>query len=296
VLSENPAPRTHAPTVRLTAEPVVELSLEALRGGPKRSPMLPNTTVPFVTSTSDLHARFTGRGRNRALCSGMLVALLAISVGSLSAAASDNNEDDEDFNSVIRKVYDPYRMNDLRIGYTMLPATARIRIIDRTDELNSANYYRDTNWDLTGRTGLMWMTPWSKLLEDGEFIVGLEASTNHLMIEQNSNSPLIDVRSYQITIHPGIGWLLDRHFHVEVNPYAGVGMSEYEQSKAGSGSAPYFEGGLRGAAYYTWNTGLQLGMQIGYHYGRIHGEIDPGYDVKFVMQGLTFGMQLGYRL
>ena len=258
---------------------------------PKRSPMLP-TTVD--SSTSDFNARIAGRGRVRALCCGMLVALLAMNMGSLSAATSVN-DDDEDFNAVIRKVYDPYRMNDLRIGYTMLPATARIKILDRTDELNSANYDRDTNWDKTGRLGLMWMTPWSKLLEDGEFIVGLEASTNHLIIEQNSNSPLIDLRTYQVTLHPGIGWLLDTNFHVEVNPYISAGIGEYEQSQAGSGSDPYFEGGLRWAGYYTWRTGLQLGMQMSYHYGRLKGEME-NYDVKFVIQGLTLGLQLGYRL
>jgi hypothetical protein len=278
-------------TVHLTAESHLQLSLEALGVVPKRSPMLP-TTVD--SSTSDFHVRIAGRGRERALCGGMLVALLAMNIGSLSAANSAK-DDDDDFNAVIRKVYDPYRMNDLRIGYTMLPAGARIRIIDRTDELNSANYHRDTNWDQTGRTGLMWMTPWSKLLEDGEFIVGLEASTNHLIINEGPNSPLIDLRTYQLTVHPGIGWLLDTNFHVEVNPYFSAGIGEYEQSKAGSGSDPYFEGGLRGAGYYTWRSGLQLGLQMAYHYGRLKGEMG-NYDVHFVMQGVTLGLQLGYRL
>jgi len=279
-------------TVHLTDDSHLQLLLEELRVVPKRSPMLPMTVD---SSTSDFHARIiAGRGRERVLCGGMLVALLAMNIGGLSAATSVK-DDDDDFNAVIRKVYDPYRMNDLRIGYTMLPAGARIRIVDRTDELNGANYHRDTNWDQTGRIGLMWMTPWSKLLEDGEFIVGLEASTNHLIINEGSNSPLIDLRTYQLTVHPGIGWLLGTNFHVEVNPYFSAGYGEYEQSKAGTGSAPYFEGGLRGAGYYTWRSGLQLGLQMAYHYGRLKGEME-NYDVKFIMQGVTLGLQLGYRL
>jgi Putative MetA-pathway of phenol degradation len=206
-------------------------------------------------------------------------------------------EDDEDFNSVLRKEKETEHINDLRFSYSMLPAGAKISVLDKNDDTNPGNFLGDTNWDKTGRTGLMWMTPWSGLSEDGDFILGLEASTNHCIMDSNGT---IDLRSYQVTLHPGLAWLLDTGFHMEVNPYVGIGVAKIESDFAGTGkNAPYWEVGLRGAAYYTWSNGIQLGMQLGYMYGKSNGEIDSGtttFDTKATIQGLTLGIQLGYRL
>lgn len=223
------------------------------------------------------------------------LAVLLLSVAGVAAAV----DDDEDFNSIARKEKDPHHVNDLRLGYSMLPAGADVSVMDTDNDGNPANYDRSTNWDLTGRTGLMWMTPWSGVSEDGDFILGLELSTNHCVIESSSSSPEIDLRSYQLTIHPGLAWLLDENFHVELNPYLGVGQAQFEHNLAGDGSALYWEIGFRAAGYYTWSNGVQLGFQLGYMYAYTEGDIEGGgstYETEMAINGLTVGLQLGYRL
>ncbi|MBA3699306.1 MAG: hypothetical protein H0W78_10675 [Planctomycetes bacterium] len=223
-----------------------------------------------------------------------MVSLLVTGVTGAQAV----EDDDEDFNTIARKERDPYRVNDWRLGYSMLPAGADISVIDSSGNANPANYERETNWDLTGRTGLMWMTPLSGVSEDGDFILGLELSTNHCVIESSATSPEIDLRSYQLTIHPGLAWLLDDQFHIELNPYFGLGHAEFEQSAAGDGTGLYWEVGFRAAGYYTWSNGVQLGLQIGYLYASSEGEIEGSatYDTEIIINGLTVGIQLGYRL
>lgn len=224
---------------------------------------------------------------------------LAVLLLSAAGGASAVEDDDEDFNSIARKEKDPHHVNDLRLGYSMLPAGADVSIMDQDDDGNPANYDRSTNWDKTGRLGLMWMTPWSGVSEDGDFIFGVEVSTNHCLIENSSSSPEIDLRSYQLTLHPGLSWLLDDNFHVELNPYVGIGHAQFEQSLAGDGSALYWEVGFRAAGYYTWDNGVQLGLQLGYMYGMTEGEMEGGsatYDTDITISGLTIGLQLGYRL
>ena len=214
-----------------------------------------------------------------------------------AAAEVQAVEDDEDFNSVLRKEKENEHINDVRFSYSMLPAGAKISVLDKSDDTNPGNFRGDTNWDKTGRTGLMWMTPWSGLSGDGDFILGLEASTNHCIMDSNGN---IELRSYQLTFHPGLAWLLDTGFHMEVNPYFGIGAAKIESDFAGTGkNAVYWEVGLRGAAYYTWSSGIQLGMQLGYMFGKTNGQIDgptSTFDTKATIQGLTLGIQLGYRL
>jgi hypothetical protein len=208
-------------------------------------------------------------------------------------------DDEEDFNAIARKERDPYHLNDWRFGYTMLPASADISVMDQDSDANSNNFQRDTNWDLTGRTGLTWMTPLGGLHENGDFILGLELSTNHLVIDEEESNPEFDLRTYQLTIHPGLAWLLDEGFHIEVNPFASIGHAQYDLPIAGDGSSLYWEVGLRFAAFYTWDNGFQLGMQTGFLYGKTDGELEGGgatYDAEVELMGIFMGIQLGYRL
>lgn len=224
-----------------------------------------------------------------------ILSLLLAGVANVQAV----EDDDEDFNTIARREKDPHHVNDWRLGYSMLPAGADISIMDSTDGANPANYERETNWDLTGRTGVMWMTPWSEMAEEGAFILGLELSTNHCVIESGGSAPEIDLRTYQLTLHPGLGWLLDENFHIEVNPYFGVGHAQFEQDLAGDGTGLYWEVGFRAAGYYTWSNGVQLGLQLGYLYASSDGEMKGGgstYDTTMDINGLTMGIQLGYRL
>lgn len=225
------------------------------------------------------------------------------------AQAVEDDDDNFDVAMAKERALDPTYVNDWRFSYSMLPATARISIIDQSDQTNPGNFRAETNWDLSGRTGVMWMTPWSGLSPNGDFILGLEASTNHTVIE-SSEAPsglslynyeaAVDFRSYQLTLHPGLAWLLDDGFHIEINPYVGAGVGILTYDLAGASSAGlYWEVGLRGAAYYTWKNGIQLGMQMGYMYGTSKSELEgatSAYDTDLTIQGMTLGLQLGLRL
>jgi hypothetical protein len=216
-----------------------------------------------------------------------------------AVVAEDADDDDEDFNTRISTEFDPTYINDFRFSYAMLPANADISMLDKNDSGNAGNYQRESVWDKAGRTGVMWMTPWSAASENGDFIVGLEISTNHYVIEQAASSPEIDYRTVQLTIHPGLAWLIEDNFHIEINPFFGVGQAQFDQNIAGDGSDIYFELGLRFGAYYTWRNGFQLGMQTGYLYGYTEGETvgnDATFDTEIVTQGLFLGFQIGYRL
>jgi hypothetical protein len=252
-----------------------------------------------MTTTSRLASGFSALSPTAVRATPVVrtLGLLSLLLAGMSGAQAVE-DDDEDFNAIARKERDPYRVNDWRLGYSMLPAGADISIMDSDSNANPNNYERETSWDLTGRTGLMWMTPWSGVSEDGDFILGLELSTNHCVIESSATSPEIDLRSYQVTLHPGLAWLLDDEFHIELNPYFGIGHAEFEQSLAGDGTGLYWEVGFRAAAYYTWSNNVQLGLQIGYLYATSEGEIEgtDTYDTEIDINGLTVGIQIGYRL
>lgn len=258
---------------------------------------MPMTTTSRLAREIPAHSPTAARAATLATTAVRTLAMVSLLVASVTGAQAVE-DDDEDFNSIARKERDPYRVNDWRLGYSMLPAGAEVSVMDSSSNANPANYERETNWDLTGRTGLMWMTPWSGVSEDGDFILGLELSTNHCVIESSATSPEIDLRSYQVTIHPGLAWLLDDNFHVELNPYLGIGHAEFEQSAAGDGTGLYWEIGFRMAGYYTWDNHFQLGLQIGYLYASSEGEIEgtATYDTEIIINGLTVGIQLGYRL
>jgi hypothetical protein len=234
------------------------------------------------------------------VCRGGLVATLFLcALSSHAALTAADKGDEEDYNAIAKAEHDPYHVNDLRLTYTMLPAGARVGIVNTANDLDASTYDRETNWDKTGRTGLLWMTPWSGLNEDGDFMLGLEISTNHLLIEKSNNQPEIDFRTYQFTVHPGLGWLLTRHTHLEISPYGSLGYGSYDYDNSPtaivSGNYIFFELGLRTAYYYTWNNGVQLGGQIAFHFGHLRGETNPSYDIDLEMMGLTLGVQLGYR-
>jgi hypothetical protein len=239
------------------------------------------------------------------------VGIASLLLFAATGAQAADDDDDDNFNAAMAKerALDPTYINDWRLGYSMLPATARINIIDKSDQTNPGNFRADTNWDLSGRTGVMWMTPWSGLSYNGDFILGLEVSTNHTVIESNTApsgfslynyEAAVDFRSYQLTVHPGLAWLLDDGFHIEINPYFGAGVGILTYDLAGASSAGlYWEVGVRGAAYYTWKNGIQLGMQMGYMYGTSKSNLDGAsstFDTDLTIQGMTLGLQLGLRL
>lgn len=228
-----------------------------------------------------------------------LVAGLALLCGAplTVSAASFDDDINETFDEAGYVPGGAHGMNDLRLGYSMLPASAKAEILSGSVTA-PGNYDKETTWDKTGRLGLTWMTPLSELDETGGFVVGLEFSSNHYVIDTSSKGPGIDMRALAITFHPGLGWELDRHHHLELGPFLGLGLSTVDEDGVGSASGLYYEFGFRAAYYYTF-TQLQIGVNIFALYANSTGEMSANgydYDVDVRASGIGAGLQIGYRL
>ena len=236
------------------------------------------------------HGWFAG-----ATISAMLLSCLAPA----AMAAEDDDETEPDFDSLDFGLDQQTGLNDWRLGYGLMPTSAKISLMDGSNQANSANYDKDTSWDKTGRTGVMWMTPWAGVLdESGGFIFGLELTRNHGLKEAKDSSPGIDAVAYALTIHPGIGWAFDRHLHIEINPFAGVGLGQVKEDGYGGSNGLYYEVGLRTAAYYTFTSRYQIGLQVAYMMSQFKGSIPANggsLDVDVQSTGLVLGLQFGYR-
>lgn len=228
-----------------------------------------------------------GRSAGLALLCGLPLALSA-------ASFDDNNETFDDSGFVPGG---PHGLNDIRLGYSMLPAGAKVEILSSAITA-PGNYDKETTWDKTGRVGLTWMTPISELEETGGFLVGLECSSNHYVIEASSKGPSIDMRALVLTIHPGLGWEFDRHHHLELGPQFGIGFSTVKEGGIGSAGGLYYELGFRVAYYYTF-TRWQIGTSIFALYANGTADMSAnGYDysVDVRASGVGAGLQIGYRL
>jgi hypothetical protein len=206
----------------------------------------------------------------------------------------------EEWNSVVEydteNRYDSTLVNDWRLGYTMLSTKADVSLLDKSASGLDPNYKLETNWDQAGRTGVMWMTPLSTA---DEFILGLELSTNRFALDNGTNYPGLDLRTYQLTVHPGLGWSIDDRLVIEVNPFVSLGYAQLDVTGLGSSSDLYYELGLRFGSYYTWRNGFQLGLQTGYLYGTTKSELSAGsakYDSDIKLNGIFLGIQFGIRL
>lgn len=240
------------------------------------------------------------RFQSLAWCAGATVSVMLLSCLAPVAMAAEDDENEPDFDSLDFGLDQQTRMNDWRLGYGLMPTSAKISLMDGSNAANSANYRKDTSWDKTGRTGVMWMTPWGGSLdESGGFLLGLEVTRNHGIKSAKDSSPGIDAVAYALTLHPGIGWAFDRHLHIEVNPFIGVGLAQVKQDGYAGSSGLYYEAGLRTAAYYTFKSRFQIGLQVAYMMNQSKGSIAANggsLDVDVQSTGLTLGLQFGYRL
>ena len=233
------------------------------------------------------------RCRTVGLAAGL--ALLCGAPLTLSAASFDDNNETFDDSGFVPG--GAHGLNDIRLGYSMLPAGAKVEILSSSITA-PGNYDKESTWDKTGRIGLTWMTPLSELDETGGFVVGLEFSSNHYVIDTSSKGPGIDMRAYSFTIHPGLGWELDRHHHLELGPFLGIGLANVDEDGVGSAGGLYYELGFRVAYFYTF-TRWQIGANIFALYASAIAKMSANgydYDVDVRASGIGAGLQIGYRL
>ncbi len=182
-------------------------------------------------------------------------------------------------------------LNDVRLGFGLLPISSNTE----TQTNGVTTFRKRGQFDLTGRTSVQWMLPLSELDNDGGWIWGLELSRNRYIQDASVSQPQLDVVSYAITAHFGLGWVLAPHFHLEVNPLFGLGVT---QMNSGTGLGRYSEYGGRFGIYWTSESRWQLGVSYAYLWTRAEQSQTTGgvnQDTLVRTDGATVSVQLGYR-
>ncbi|HYE06582.1 MAG TPA: hypothetical protein VEL07_13785 [Planctomycetota bacterium] len=145
------------------------------------------------------------------------------------------------------------RVADLRIfagvtdGYEFLN-------VDGDDGLRvGAGYFRSFVDDYEGDvSGLM---------------VGLEVAGTR------SDGPDIDIETIAATGHIGLAYQTDvRQLHLELGPLFGIGRNSVE-FVGESTSGTYYEAGVRGALFWTFDAGLQLGIDARWQTARAYIDV-----------------------
>jgi hypothetical protein len=185
----------------------------------------------------------------------------------------------------------PVLVDDVRLGYGLLPLSARIS----TDAGQKAGYVRHGDLSSGVRMSALWMLPVGTIDDDGDGMLGLELSRNAYHQDQTAADPLIDYRSYALTLHADIGWRMGRFLHAEIGPFAGAGISSMNP---GPDYGPYWEYGGRIACYVTIAHHLQFGIDARYEgtYGRQsfpYGTMQERVVIK--TSGPSGMAQVGYR-
>jgi hypothetical protein len=210
-----------------------------------------------------------------------LMAMLACSLAVAGAYADDE----------ILGALAPIQVDDLRFGYGLLPLSARIS----TQAGQQAGYARHGTLSSGERLSALWMLPVGTIDDDGDGMLGLELSRNAYHQDQTAVDPLIDYRSYALTLHADMGWRFSRSVHGEIGPFVGSGISSMNHS---SGYGPYWEYGVRIACYLTIFHHLQIGIDGRYEgtYGRQSFEYGTVQERVVIRTSGPSGMvQLGYR-
>lgn len=191
------------------------------------------------------------------LISTSLCALLA-GVGSTAAAA----------------MVDP-QINDLRVGIGYSPT-------DYGSDVSDA----DSAW----RISVQGMRSYGEMSDVGGWIYGAELSYTGADFPGDASASTIAVTGFG-------GWAyalpqLNR-LHFEGTPFVGVGFTKLDAGSEDD-TGFYYELGLRAAAYYTFASRWQIGVDLRYLWGHATATI-AGTDVDVDPNGLVAMIQAGYR-
>ena len=182
-------------------------------------------------------------------------------------------------------------LNDLRVGYSTMPLKTSID----TKANNVQGYEKDGQFQSGTRFSLMWVLPISELSDDGGGLLALEASSTTYQQDQTLNDPEITLKAYALTFHPDLAWAITSQLHLELGPFAGIGLSSITE---GIGQGTYFEYGGRLALYWTIRKHFQVGIDARYlgTYARQNFSYGASSeDVEIRTSGASGGVQLGYR-
>lgn len=114
-----------------------------------------------------------------------------------------------------------------------------------------------------------------------------------------SNGDRFTVRAYGLEIAPLVALRVDPRFHLELAVPLAAGFAEHEMPGFSSDRADWWSTGLRLGGIWTYASGLQWGVELGWLAMSTMGRVTSnggGLDVTYHSRGLTAGLILGYRL
>lgn len=118
---------------------------------------------------------------------------------------------------------------------------------------------------------------WGNLGPAGGLILGGGIAFNSARFDNSAQDADLNIPVVDVLI--GYGFAINRAWHFELTPFAGVGRAYYTVTDQGSTTtskdwSKYVEYGARIGAYYTFAESLQAGIEVPYLIGRL----DPEYD------------------
>ncbi|MBA2482715.1 MAG: hypothetical protein H0V44_18785 [Planctomycetes bacterium] len=166
-----------------------------------------------------------------------------------------------------------YDINDLRLTTGFLP---------KNNETDSSNF----NWASNYRLAVTGMRSGGQFEDHGGLIYGGEFALN--FATRTKNSVKVSENSQMFIGMVGWGYKLAPMpaIHFEGTPFLGIGLSEWEMTGQGHPVAFAYEYGLRGAAYYTFESMWQLGLDLRY---QVH-HAEPSFgnnSISFKTQGFA---------
>ncbi len=120
-------------------------------------------------------------------------------------------------------------------------------------------------------------------------MLGLEVAGSRSDIEG------ITVSAVAATAHAGLAYQTDvRQLHLELGPLLGVGRNHVEFTDRDS-YGTYYEAGARGALFWTFDIGLQVGVDARWQTARAYVEV-AGQRRSAESRGFVAGLVAGWRL
>lgn len=191
---------------------------------------------------------------------------------------------------------------DLRLGVGVLSNTFKgassTTAVDTNTHVStttdSSHDGRDSDNNYRGQMQLVW----GYLGSAGGLIVGVGIAANQARF--NNGSQEADVTTPTVDFLLGYGYAVSKAWHFELTPFAGAGRAYYSVRDNGSSSTSkdwekFYEYGAKIGTYYTWDSKIQVGIEVPYLVGRFnpdyqHDDANNSYTVTDTRRNEGFGL------
>jgi hypothetical protein len=191
---------------------------------------------------------------------------------------------------------------DIRLGGGVLSSdfkgASSTTVVDNSTHIStttdSGRDGRDSDGNYRGQVQLVW----GYLGSAGGLIIGAGIAANNARFDNGSQDA--DVTTPVVNILIGYGYAVSKAWHFELTPFAGAGRAYYSVRDNGSSNTSkdwdkYYEYGAKIGTYFTWDSGMQIGVEVPYLVGRFdpeynHDESDYSYTVTDSRRNEGFGL------